>query len=195
MFKKYLHKSTEPRKQFERNFSNNLFTILISVSSGETESINISSEDSSLEQTEDSKDETLKPKRNLKLAGKDNKTKPRDTKPTEAAESDKKGAVDTEPKDGKESDNTGSAENTKKIGKYDKTKSSGETRNLSRQRCKSAKSDTKLSSTPKNKVDRGKKYANVDDDPMLRDEKDLDGTIQESGKYIIRFPLFVLVLF
>ncbi|XP_026316619.1 reticulocyte-binding protein 2 homolog a [Hyposmocoma kahamanoa] len=150
------------------------------LSSGETESINISSEDSSLEQTEDAKDETLQPTRNLKLAGKDNKTKTRDTKPTEAAESDKKGAVDTEPKDGKKSDNKGSAENTKKIGKYEKTKSSGETRNLSRQRCKSAKSDTKLSSTPKNKVDGGKKYANVDDDPMLRDEKDLDGTIQES---------------
>lgn len=78
------------------------------------------------------------------------------------------------------------------------------TRKSVRQRRQTAKSDTKVSSTPKkpedeknrpgNGVARGKKRANDDDDPMLRDEKDLDETIQESG-IINKFLLFVLVLF
>lgn len=110
----------------------------------------------------------------------------------EANESDKKGAGDTKSKDTKKSDYNGSAGSTKKVEKDDTTKSSKDSTCKSvRQRCKTAKPDTKVSSTPKkpeseksrpgNGVNRGKKRANDDDDPMLRDEIDLDETVQESG--------------
>lgn len=149
-----------------------MFTFKISESSGETESINISSEDSSSDLTEDTKDKTLKPKRNPKLVDKD-----KNPKPTETNESHNE--------DAKKPDNKGSTENTQIVGNDDKTKSSGKTPKSVKQRCKSAKSDTKVSSTPKSKVDRGKKYANDDDDPIFRDEIDLDGTIQESGNVFL----------
>lgn len=105
---------------------------------------------------------------------------------------DKKGAGDTKPKGTNKSDNKGTTESTKQGGNDDQTKNSGGTRKAVRPRCKSAKSDTKISSTPKksedqkrrpgNEVDRGNKRANNDDDPMLRDDKDLDESEQESGK-------------
>lgn len=149
---------------------------------------------------ENLKVESPKPKRNPKATDKD-----KNTKSTEANKSDKKGAGDSKSKDTKKSDHKGSTEKTKKVGKDDTMKSSGETTRKSvRQRCKTAKLDTKASSTPKkpedeksrpgNGVKGGKKRANDDDDPMLRDEKDLDETIQESG-IINGFLLFGLVLF
>lgn len=157
----------------------NVFIIGILVSSGETESINVSSGDSSLEQTVKVKDPM--PKGNPKDQDKN-------TKVNENNELYKKEAGDTKTKD-----NKGSAESTKEVGKDDKTRSSTDTTRKSvRPRRKTAKPDKKVSSTPtkledvKNKPEnrgehRGKKRANNDDGPMLRDEKDIDETVQESG--------------
>lgn len=102
---------------------------------------------------------------------------------------DKIEAGDTKPKGTNKSDYKGTTESTKQGGNDDKTKNSGETSKAVRQRCKS---NTKMSSTPKKSedqkskpgtgVDRANKRANNDDDPMLRDEKDLDVPDQESGK-------------
>lgn len=152
------------------------YKIGIPVSSVDTESIHMSSEDSSLEQAEELCVKASKPKRNQKN---------KDTKEKESNESYKKGSGDTEFKDNKSS--------TKKDGKDDTTRSSADTTRKSvRPRCKTEKQDTRVTSTPvksedaknrpENRAERGKKRANNDDDPMLRDEKDLDESIQGSGK-------------